>query len=94
MYVIRGNELGWFKSYIKRRRQTTKLNYIKSGEIINNFGVQQGSILGALLFIIYINDIPSILEKVKLFCTEMMLCYAVANSDEECRENIKYVMKK
>ena len=91
MYGIKGIELDWFKSYMKRRRQTTKLNDIESGELINNFGMLQGSIL----FIKYINDMPSILEKCKLILyADGTLIYTIANSDEECRENIKYGMKK
>ena len=95
MYGIRETELEWFKSYMKRRRQTTKLNDIESDEIINNFGVPHGSILGALLFIIYINDMRSILEKCKVVLyTDDTLLYTIANSDEEYRENIRYDMKK
>ena len=77
------------------RRQTTKLNDIESDEIINNFGVSQGSILGALLFIIYIYDMPSILEKYKivLYANDTLL-YTIASSNDECRENIEYDMKK
>ena len=74
---------------MKRRWQMTKLT-----EIINNFGVPQGSILVAFLFIIYINDMPSILEKCKLILyADDTLIYTIANSDEECRENIRYDMK-
>ena len=94
MYIIRGIELDWFKSYMKRR-QTAKLNDIESDEIINNIGVPQSSILGALLFIIYINDMASILEQCKLVLyADDTLIYTIANSDEEFRENIKYDMKK
>ena len=95
MYGIRGIVLDWFKSYMKRRRQTTKVNDIESDEIINNFGVPQGSILGALSFIIYINDMPSILEICKVvLCADDTLIYTIASSEEECRENIKYDIKK
>ena len=44
MYEIRGIALEWFRSYMKRRKQMTKINDIESDEIINNFGVPQGSI--------------------------------------------------
>ena len=83
MYGIRGTELEWLKSYMKRRRQTTKSNDIESDEIINNFGMPQGSILGALLFIIYMNNMPSILEKCKVvFYVEDTPLYTVAKGDE------------
>ena len=91
MYGIRGIALDCFKSYMKRRRQTTKLNEIESNEIIR----PQGSILEALLFIIYINDMPSILKQCKLaLYADDTLIYTIANSDEEFHENIKYDMKK
>ena len=54
MYGVTHIELKWFKSYLQNRKQTAKLNNTVYVEVINNFGVPQGSILGALLFIIYI----------------------------------------
>ena len=48
-------ELECFRSYLTERKQMTKVNGTKSGELNNELGVPQGSILTALLFIIYIN---------------------------------------
>ena len=44
----------------------TKINSTKSGELNNEFGVPQGYILRALLFIIYINDMSRILKRGKI----------------------------
>ena len=62
-YGLDGKELNWFKSYLENRRQYRKVNGKVSKTEVVNCGVPQGSCLGSLLFLVYINDLPNCLEK-------------------------------
>ena len=58
MYGISRDSLQWFTSYLKDRRQLVKLGDKQSSVAIVRHGIPQGSILGPLLFIVFINDLP------------------------------------
>ena len=57
LYGIVNDEIRWFKSYLSNRSQVVKCHGNVSNEKVVNVGVPQGSVLGPILFLVFINDI-------------------------------------
>lgn len=83
-YGIKSNVLKWFKSYLSDRTQQVKFNNVTSSKRKTKYGVPQGSILGPILFLIYINDLKKVLKycKCKMFADDTIIYYSSSNSME------------
>ena len=73
---IRGNLLAWFRSYFSGRRHRVLINGKASDYLPITSGVPQGSVLGPLLFLIYINDMPN--------CISSETSFALFADDSKC----------
>jgi retron-type reverse transcriptase len=74
-YDIRGVVKDWFCSYLKHRSQTTLIGNCVSDRKTTLCGVPQGSVLGCLLFLIYINDISESSNIFNFFFLRMIPIY-------------------
>lgn len=83
-YGIRGLALAWIKSYLTNRRQYVCYNNSNSEQKEIKCGVPQGSILGPLLFILYINDMCEVskLLDIILFADDTNIFYSASNTAE------------
>lgn len=81
---IRGVAHNWFTSYLKDRKHRVKINGTKSNLKTCNIGVPQGSILGPILFLIFINDLPQLNNVMKsiLYADDTTLLFTGNNITE------------
>jgi hypothetical protein len=79
-YGIKGPLIKWFENYLYQRKQKV-INRATSSTVCEvSAGVPQGSVLGPLLFLIYINDIgEKLLSLSRLFADDTSLGYSSQN---------------
>ena len=80
-YGFRGIINSWFSSYLKNCTQTTQVDRYISDKAVVGCGVPQGSVLGPLLFLLYVNDIHRCSNKLRfyLFADDTNILYADKN---------------
>ena len=84
-YGIRGSILEWIRSFLNERSQQVVLEGSSSERAPVKSGVPQGSVLGPLLFLAYINDLPEKLNQgtvVKLFADDCVLYRRIENKKD------------
>ena len=82
-YGVTGKLLAWIESFLSDRRQNVILNGCTSDWTKVISGVPQGSVLGPLLFLVYINDLPEIAQgRIKMFADDTKL-YSTVSSPQD-----------
>ena len=83
-YGICGNLLLWIKDFLDARSQYVCINGVKSSKVGVISGVPQGSVLGPILFLYYINDMPDHVNcDIKIFADDTKI-YSISSSEEMC----------
>ena len=87
----------WFKVYLIDRKRSVVVNESTSDPQSISFGVRQGSLISPLLFIIYINDVTSVVKhcKIQLYADDTLLYVSSTSiSDIECilSEDLKHII--
>ena len=84
LYGFRGTTLNLLRNYLSDRTQVTVMDNVHSEISYTRCGIPHGSILGPLLFLLYINDLPkcNLLSDVRIYATDTNLSYASKDPDE------------
>ena len=91
---IKGITLDWFKNYLSDRKQFVNVNGVSSNLLNSTIGVPQGSILGPILFLIYINDLPFCSTLLALLFADDTTLLAAGDDIEELVQCVNIEFKK
>ena len=86
LYHCNADTICWFQSYLKNQSQRVSVKSTLSQPQTINSGVPQGSILGSLLFLIYINDMPLFIKRIN---TMLYADDATISASGKCIVDIK-----
>ena len=104
MYGISSTGLSWFHSYLSNRRQSVAIanRILQTSEL--HYGVPQGSVLGPIMFVLYIKPLSNLIERhsliVHLFADDIQIetsilpqhVHSAISSVETCISDVKYWM--
>ena len=80
---IKGKILDWISNYLSSRKQRVLINSSMSDETTVGAGVPQGSVLGPLLFLVYVNDISeNLLSLARLFSDDSSLFFSASRIED------------
>ena len=94
-YGIRGIANDWFQSYLYKRQQCVSIDGVTSSYKTIGHGVPQGSVLGPLLFLIYINDLHTCIKSstVRHFADDTNLLFTTDKSKPRNRNAVRNLNK-
>ena len=85
-YGVRGNIRSWIEDFLSARTQEVVIEGSKSTPSPVSSGVPQGTVLGPLLFLAYINDMPEcVRSEIKLFADDSLLYRRIQNNADCCQ---------
>ena len=82
-YGVCGNLLNWIQHFLTGRKQRVTVNGKLSAWAIVLSGIPQGSVLGPILFVIFINDLPDMIRStVKIFADDTKIFHIMLSQDD------------
>ena len=92
-YGFRGNVFNLFSSYLSNRQQYVSVNNVNSSMQYIKYGVPQGSVLGPLLFLLYINDLGNFCDSTLRLFADDTCVVAKGTSPAQLEQQLNHELK-